>query len=184
MVATGSAGPRDLTGLECKTAVAKFLAKMKPAIAEAEAHGVTIAIQNHAMSLLNTPDSMRYLADLSPSPNLGIAFSPYHLPPDENLLAGLIEDIGPRLVHFYAWQHGQGSMQRMPKAQELEQMPGRGKLDFRPLLASLQKTAYTGAIEIFMQPVPCGDPILENTNRVTEEINHARDYLEQCLRSR
>jgi sugar phosphate isomerase/epimerase len=183
LVVTGSAGPRDLTGPECKKAVRQFIERMKPSVAEAESHGVTIAIENHPLSLLSTPDSLRYLVELSKSPYLGIAFAPSRLPQDEKLQGALIEDLGPRLVHFSAGQYGRGWAQRLPKAQELEQMPGRGNLNFRLILGSLRKVGYAGAVEIFMHPVPGGDPIMETTSQVTEEINHARYYLEQCLGS-
>jgi len=154
---------------------------MKPHVAVAEEHGVTIGIENHAGALLHTPDSLRYLAELSGSPNLGIAMAAYHLPQDEQLLARLIEDLGPKLVHFYAWQYGQGCMKKLPKAQELEQMPGRGKLDFRPLLKALKKIEYGGLTEIFMHPVPRGIPILPTAEEVTAEINRARAYLAGLL---
>jgi sugar phosphate isomerase/epimerase len=181
LVVTGSVGPRDLSGPECKQAIRQFVEKMKPHVADAERHGVTIAIENHARALVNTPDSLRYLADLSASPNLGIAFAPYHLPQDEKTLVGLIEDLGSRLVHFYAWQYGKGCMRKLPKPEELEQMPGRGKVDFQPLLAALKKIGYSGGVEIFMHPVPRGIPILKTTAEVSEEINRARRYLEHCL---
>jgi sugar phosphate isomerase/epimerase len=153
---------------------------MKPHVAEAEKHGITIAIENHVGALLSTPDSLRYFAELSASPNLGIALAPYHLPQDEKTLAGLIEDLAPRLSHFYAWQHGKGCMQKQPKPDELAQMPGRGPLDFRPLLAALAKIGYAGGVEIFMHPFPRGIPILATTAAVTDEINRARRYLERC----
>jgi sugar phosphate isomerase/epimerase len=177
LVVTGSGGPSEPSGAEARRAVARFIEQMKPHVAVAEECGVTIAIENHAQSLLHTPDSLRYLAELSPSPRLGIALAPYHLPQDEQLLAGLIADIGPRLVHFYAWQHGRGCMTKMPKADELQQMPGRGKLDFRPLLAALRKIDYQGWTEIFMHPTPRGIPILDTAAEVTTEINRARKYL-------
>jgi sugar phosphate isomerase/epimerase len=182
LIVTGSNGPKNLSGPECKAAVQQFLEKMKPHVAVAEQQGVTIAIENHANALIATPDSLRYLAELAKSPKLGIALAPYHLPQDEKLLARLIEDLGSKLVHFYAWQHGRGCMKKLPKAQELEQMPGRGKLDFKPLLAALKKINYRGWTEIFMHPVPRGIPILETTGQVTAEINRARQYLEGCLR--
>jgi sugar phosphate isomerase/epimerase len=160
--------------------VAAFVEQMKPHVAEAEKHGVTIAIENHMRALINTPDSLRYLAELSPSPHLGIALAPYHLPQDEKLLAGLIADLGPRLAVFYAWQYGKGCVQKMPKDDELQQLPGRGPLDFRPLLGALRKTGYAGPVEIFMHPVPRGIPILDTTAAVTAEINRARRYLENC----
>jgi sugar phosphate isomerase/epimerase len=181
LLVTGSVGPKDLSGPECKKAIAHFVETMKPHVADAEKHGVTIAIENHAQSLLSTPDSLRYLAELSGSPNLGIAFAPYHLPQDQKTLVGLIEDLGPRLVHFYAWEHGQGCMKKLPKPEEMEQLPGRGKLDFRPLAAALKKIDYRGAVEIFMHPVPRGIPILDTTGQITAEVNRARHYLDGCL---
>jgi sugar phosphate isomerase/epimerase len=89
--------------------------------------------------------------------------------------------LGPALVFFQAWQHGMGSAVKLPKEQELLQMPGRGPLDFTPLLAALKQIGYRGFTEIFMHPVPRGIPILETTEAVTAEINRARDYLERCL---
>ena len=181
LIVTGSHGPTGLSGAECKKAVGDFVEKMKPHVAAAEELGVTIAIENHANALVASPDSLRYLADVSPSPRLGIAFAPYHLPQDPDLLARLIEDLGPKLVHFYAWQEGRGCLKKMPKNEELEQMPGRGKLDFRPILAALTTIGYQGWTEIFMHPVPRGIPILDTAGQVTEEINRARRYLDNIV---
>jgi len=181
LVVTGSVGPKNVAGEEAKRAVKQFIEEMKPHVALAEELGITIGIENHANALVATPDSIRYLAELSPTPHLGIALAPYHLPQDADLLARLIEDIAPRLVHFYAWQHGQGCMAAQPKEQELEQMPGRGSLDFRPLLAALRKIGYRGWTQIFMHPFPRGIPILDTIDQVTAEVNRARQYLENCL---
>jgi len=182
LLISGSRGPRDVSGEEAKRAVQQFIDQMKPHVAAAEKLGVTIGIENHGHALLSTPDSLRYFAEFNRSRNLGVALAPYHLPQDAELLAKLIEDLGPTLVHFYAWQHGQGCMEKLPKAQELEQMPGRGKLDFKPLLAALKKTDYQGWTEIFMHPVPRGIPIMDTLKQVTAEINLARRYLEERLR--
>ena len=78
-----------------------------------------------------------------------------------NLVAQLIEDLGPGLALFYAWQHGMGCHEKLPKEQELMQMPGRGTLDFGPILSALKKIDYAGWTEIFMHPVPRGIPILD-----------------------
>ena len=182
LVISGSHGPRDVEGEEAKQAVKQFIDQMKPHVEVAEELGVTIGIENHASALLSTLDSLRYFAEFTPSPNLGVALAPYHLPQDVGVLAGLMEDLGPALAHFYAWQHGQGCMEKLLKAQELEQMPGRGSLDFKPLLAALEKINYQGWTEIFMHPVPRGIPIMDTLDEVTAEINLARRYLEGCLR--
>jgi len=178
---SGSHGPKNVAGAEAKAAVKRFVDEMKPHADAAEELGLVIGIENHANALIATPDSLRYFADMVASPGIGIALAPYHLPQDEKLLAGLIEDLGPALVHFYAWQHGQGCMEKLPKEQELEQMPGRGALDFTPLLAALKKIGYRGWTEIFMHPVPRGIPILPTAPEVTAEINRAREYLGKCL---
>jgi sugar phosphate isomerase/epimerase len=177
MLIAGSGGPKDLQGPELKAAVRKFVEKMKPHVAAAAELNLTIGIENHANSLIDSPDSIRWLGELSDSDHLGVALAPYHLPQDENLIAGLIEGLGPRLVHFYAWQHGMGCHKKLPKEQELLQMPGRGTLDFAPLMESLDKIQYAGWTEIFMHPVPRGIPILESVDEVTAEINHSRQYL-------
>ena len=82
---------------------------------------------------------------------------------------------------FYAWQHGMGCSKKLPKEQELLQMPGRGKLDFTPIVGALKQINYNGLTSIFMHPVPRGIPILPTAAQCTTEINHARAYLEKCL---
>ena len=181
LVVTGSRGPKNVAGQEARQAVKQFVEQMKPHIAVAEETGVTIGIENHANALIHTPDSLRYLAEFSPSPKLGIALAPYHLPQEAQLLARLIEDLGPRLVHFYAWQHGQGSHTKMPKAEEMQQMPGYGPLDFAPLMTALRKIDYRGLTEIFMHPFPRGIPILPTAAEVTAAVNRSRKYLAKCL---
>ncbi len=60
-------------------------------------------------------------------------------------------------------------------------MPGRGQLNFKPLLEALKSIQYSGYTEIFMHPVPRGIPILEPTSAVTNEINRARKYLSRQI---
>ena len=181
MIICSGKGPRNLKGQALKDAVRKFAEQMKPHVIQAEKHEIVIGIENHANNLIESPDSMRWLVELMDTRHLGIALAPYHLPQDAERIAGLIEDLGPRLVHFYAWQHGMGCHKKLPKEQELLQMPGRGELDFQPILAALRKIHYAGWTEIFMHPVPRGIPILPTAGQVTEEINRSSRYLDRCL---
>ena len=176
---TGGAGPKDRKGSELKQAVSEFCEKMKPHLAVAEETGVTIAIENHANNLIDSPDSLKWLAELAPSEKLGIALAPYHLPQDASQLADLIRTLGDSIQVFYAWQHGKGCMEKLPKDQELLQMPGRGALDFAPLMSALKEIQFNGWTEIFMHPVPRGIPIHATAAEVSAEINRARDYLAQ-----
>ena len=180
-IVTGGEGPPGLSGAELKSAVAGFVEKLKPHLAIAEETGVTIAIENHGGNIMQSPDAMKWLVELRPSRNLAIAMAPYHLPQDEALLSDLIRALGDGIAMFYAWQHGMGCHKKLPKEQELLQMPGRGSLDFTPLMGALRDIEYEGWTEIFMHPVPRGIPILDTSDEVTAEINRARAYVEQCL---
>jgi sugar phosphate isomerase/epimerase len=180
-IVCGGKGPVGLKGAELKAAVGRFVEQMKPHLAIAEETGVTIAIENHGNNLIDSPDSLKWLVELRSSEHLAVALAPYHLPQDEKLIGDLIRTLGDGIVMFYAWQHGMGCHEKLPKEQELLQMPGRGDLDFVPLVAALRDINYRGWTEIFMHPVPRGLPILESTPGVTAEINRSRDYLTQCL---
>ncbi len=173
----GGKGPTDLTGADLKAAVKTFAEQMRPHVEAAEQAGVTIGIENHGKNLIDPPDAMKWLVEFVPSKHLGIALAPYHLEQDPDLIAGLIRDLGERMVMFYAWQHGKGSG-KLAKEDELLQMPGRGALHFGPAMKVLKDTAYKGFVSIFMHPYPRGVPILPTAPGVTAEINRARRYLE------
>ncbi|MCH2182700.1 MAG: sugar phosphate isomerase/epimerase [Mariniblastus sp.] len=180
-IVTGGGGPAGLQGASLKEAVKGFVEKMKPHLELAAACDVTIAIENHANGLFESADSLKWLVDLRPNEQLGVALAPYHLPQDAQAIAALIGSLGSAIEVFYAWQHGDGCHQRLPKEQELLQLPGRGPLDFQPILEALKQIDYAGWTEIFMHPVPRGIPILESATLVTQEINRSRAYLQQLL---
>lgn len=96
-------------------------------------------------------------------------------------MAELISQLGNSIQMFYAWQHGMGCMKKLPKQQELLQMPGRGELDFAPLVRALKRIQYSGWTEIFMHPFPRGVPILDSVAEVTTEINRSRKYLDAIV---
>lgn len=180
VIVTGARGPVGLSGEELRTAVQRFIKELRPTIARAEENGVTIAVENHGSSLIESPDSLRWFAELAP-PGLGIAFAPYHLPQDAELLAGLIREVAHKITVFYMWQHGKGSLKPQPIEDELLQLPSRGPLDFRPLLRALRDNDYQGFSAIFMHPYPRGRCLRETVGATTAEILRARDYLERCL---
>ena len=183
MVICNTIGPRGLKGEPLKKAVKALAERLKPHVAAAEEIGVQIGIENHSGTIINSPESQLMLMDLLPSRQIGMALDGYHMPQDPRLIGKHIERLGERLVHFQAWEHGMGCSKKLPKAQELMQMPGRGPLDFGPIVAGLKKIKYRGRVEIFMHPVPRGIPILETTEKVTAEINRARAYLDKLART-
>ncbi|MBD06877.1 MAG: xylose isomerase [Gemmatimonadetes bacterium] len=178
LLVCGSKGPKGLAGDELRGAVAELAEALKPHIEAAAGHDVTIGIENHGNALIESPDSMKWLVEFTDSRHLGIALAPYHLPDDASMIAKLIEDLGQHLCLFYAWQHGMGCHEKLPKEQELLQLPGRGDLDFLPLVDALRKINFRGWTEIFMHPVPRGIPILDTASDVTAELERSRLYLE------
>jgi len=182
-IVTGSGGPKGLVGEELKQSLRQWAEKMKPHLEVAQECDVTIAIENHASSLLDSPDSIRWFQDFRPSERLAIAFAPYHLPQDEAMLSALIGDVLPSIEVFYAWQHGKGCMQAQPKEDEQLQLPGRGSLDFAPLLAQLKKGTYRRWTEVFMHPFPRGVPIAERLDQVTELLADSKAYVDQTWNS-
>ena len=186
MMVCGGSGPKGLKGDALKKAVKEFAEKMKPHVAVAEEHGVTIAIENHGNNLIDSPDSLKWLVEFRSSKKMKIAFAPYHLEGlgvDAQGFGKLIEQLGNNIAMYYAWQHGMGCSKKLPKEQELLQMPGRGDLDFAPSVAALKKIKYRGFTQIFMHPVPRGIPILPTAKETTAEINRGRAYLEKLLKS-
>lgn len=183
VIVTGGAGEwKGVSPDQLKANVKDFVEKMKPHAALAAEHGVTIGIENHINNLIDTPDSLRWLADgIRNVPGIGIALAPYHLPQETALLSDLIRHCDQKLTLFYAWEHGMGCMKPMPKEEELQQMPGRGKLDWKPLLSAMKDIRFTGPTEIFMHPTPRGIPILPTAAETTAEILRAKQHLDAIV---
>ncbi len=180
---TGGRGPKGLSGSELKAAVGKFIEEMKPHLAVAEETGVTIAIENHGNNLIESPDSLKYLAELRPSKHLAIAFAPYHLPQDEKLLSDLIRTLGDSIAMFYAWQYGMGCHVKLPRNRNFADAR-RSELDFEPLLCAAGRHQLPGLDGNLHAPSREAIPILEPTSAVTAEINRSRDYLTKHRRDR
>lgn len=177
LIVTGGAGNYNVPADQLKAQVKDFVEQLKPHAAKAAENGVTLAIENHGNNLIDSPDSLRWLVEMW-VPGMGIALAPYHLPQDPALIAQLIRDIGPKLSLFYGWEFGMGCHKPMPKEDELKQMPGRGTLDYKPIIAALAAINFAGPTEIMMHPTPRGFPILESAEKVTAEINRSREHLD------
>jgi sugar phosphate isomerase/epimerase len=181
-IVAGGAGDYKVPPEQLKLNVNAFVEKMKPHAALAAENGLTLGIENHINNLIDTPDSLRWLADdIRNIPGIGIAFAPYHLPQEEKLLSELITHIDQKMTLFYAWEYGKSCSKAMPKEDELQQMPGRGKLDWKPLLQALKAIKFNGPTEIFMHPTPRGIPILPTAAETTAEIVRGRDYLDSIV---
>jgi sugar phosphate isomerase/epimerase len=144
-----------------RKAIPDFLERLKPAVAAAEEHGVTLAIENHGASA----EAIRAFADAAPE-RVGVMLAPHHLPHDPKAIGDLVRALGRRMASIYLWQKGPGTAQ----------LPGVGKLDFVPIVAALKETRYEGWCEIFMH-----GKVADTVEAVTETVVRARRYIEECL---
>ncbi|MDZ4404799.1 sugar phosphate isomerase/epimerase [Prosthecobacter sp.] len=183
-IVTGGKGEYKVPAEQLKANVKDFVEKMKPHAALAAENGVEIGIENHVNNLIDTPDSLHWLADFTRDiAGIGIALAPAHLPQEPALLAAMVRHIGEKLTLFYAWERGLGFSKVMPKEEELQQMPGRGPLDYKPIVAALKEIQFTGPTEIFMHPTPRGIPIMPTVAETTAEIVRAKNHLDAIVAS-
>jgi sugar phosphate isomerase/epimerase len=179
---SGRLGDPDPVGAEAKRQVKAFFEKLKPHYELAEELGVTMAIENHKNSMLSSPDSIRYVKDLNPSKNVGIAFAPHHLHDAIGEIPKLISHLGKEMIPFFYFQeHHPSSKKKMGREEERKQLPGYGTLDYLPILKSLKEIGFNGLSEIFMHPVPRGIPVMPTADEINELIKSSRGYLSKCL---
>ncbi|MGI9240038.1 MAG: sugar phosphate isomerase/epimerase family protein [Verrucomicrobiales bacterium] len=178
----GATGPKDPRGDAARSAVKGFLEKIQGHADAAGEHGLTIAIENHSGQILSHPDSIRYFAEFNRHPALGIAFAPHHLHADLGEIPGLIKELGRRNLPFiYFQEYGIGAHKKVEKKVELAQLPGRGTLDYVPILQALRDIDFAGLAEIFMHPTPRGVPILGSASDITGAVNESRKFIDRCL---
>ncbi len=182
-IVVNAKGKTKLVGAELKQAIAEFVEQFKPVLDLAGESDIDIAVENHSMNIIATPDSIKWLRELCPHPRLKFALAPYHLEQNPLLINELIRFLQGSIAIFYAWQHGAGAMEKQSKEKELLQLPGKGTLDFQSIVKSLVDTKFNGWTEIFMHSFPRGLAVHDTTDAVTQEINLARKYLESLIPS-
>jgi sugar phosphate isomerase/epimerase len=182
LIVTGANGPKNVAGAEARAGMIAFLEEMKPHADAAAQHGITIAIENHVDTLLHTPDSIRCWAELNKHPALGMAFAPHHLHEHVDEMPKLIHDLGAANLPFiYFQEYGIGGKKKVAKEIELQQLPGLGTLDYRPILRALREVGFHGWAEIFMHPTPRGVPILPTAAEITSTLKESRAHIEKLL---
>lgn len=181
-IVCGSMGPTNLSGEELKSAVQYFVEKMKPHADFAAEHGLKIAIQNQSKQILSDPEGLFYFAEFNKHPALGIALAPHHLRDHVDMLPELILTLGDEnLPLVYFQEYGDGAHYQLSKSNELEQLPGRGSLDFAMIVRALKYIDFSGVAEIAMHTTPRGLPILDSAEDITEIFNESRIYIDTCI---
>lgn len=136
---TASAKP-DIT-------VPRYLEEIDPVIRHAESLGVTLAIENHSATVIDSIQSMRTLLDLERSPALGVALSPIHLFNRSESTAEAIQALGHRVALCYAWDWGAKGLANWKDP--TRQFLGTGNIDHRPIFEALHATGHRYPVQLF-----------------------------------
>jgi len=113
----------------------------------AHACSVTILLEplnRYECDYLNTVADVLNVAEEVGAPNLKLLADTFHMNIEETDIAAALAAAGPRLGHVHL-------------ADSNRQAPGRGHLDFAPVLASLARSGYRGFLSFEILPVP--DPL-------------------------
>lgn len=178
----GATTPGGLSGAEARQAVAEFLEKIKPHADAAGERGLVIAVENHSSQIFEHPDAIRCFAELNRHEALGMAFAPHHLKDHIREIPVLLLELGKANLPFiYFQEYGIGAKEKVEKSLELQQLPGRGTLDYTMIVRALKEIDFDGYAEIFMHPTPRGVPVLDTVEEISELINESRIFVDQCL---
>jgi sugar phosphate isomerase/epimerase len=141
---SGRLGPDEAQRSQRRAAALDALAEL---CRYAHACSVTILLEplnRYECDYLNTVADVLNVAEEIGAPNLKLLADTFHMNIEETDIAAALAAAGPRLGHVHL-------------ADSNRQAPGRGHLDFAPVLASLARSGYRGFLSFEILPVP--DPL-------------------------
>lgn len=113
----------------------------------AEGAGVRLALEplnRYETTLVNTvQEGLDLIAEVG-APNLGLLLDTFHMNIEEPSIEGSIAACGPHILHFHL-------------ADSNRHYPGAGHLDFRSIVAALERTGYSGWLSGEFMPLPDAD---------------------------
>lgn len=125
--------------------------------AYAQAKGVTIALEPHVGSIIDTPQKMVELITLVGLPNVKVNFDISHF----NVMGYSIEESVSALASHTVHTHVKDEIGRAPDHQFL--IPGEGVFNYVAYLRSMQRHGYVGYISaevsVMVQRRPAYDPL-------------------------
>lgn len=127
-----------------------------------ESMGVRYALEPHPFRWVRNAASMMRLVDHVRSPALGMNFDPSHLFPSGEISEQVVYELGDRLFHAH-FSDNDG----MTNA---HWRPGKGKIDWRAVLAAMQDIGFDGVISIELEDVP--GTARDNEGRATSAFDH------------
>jgi sugar phosphate isomerase/epimerase len=135
-----------------------------------EAANMKFALEPHPYRWMRNAASMMRLIDHVNSPALGMNMDPSHLFPMGEMPQVVVYEVGNRIFHTH-FSDNDGTS-------NAHWRPGKGKIDWKGVLAALQAVGYDGVISIELEDVPgTGNRDQSSTPVLDRETMLAKDYL-------
>lgn len=126
--------------------VETFAEQLRPLVREAADHGVTIGVENHVDSCLESTESMVHFLDHLPDDGVGITLAPSHLYRTGHSISDAIRTLDEQVAFFYARDWGP---ETDPEEDPADQFVGNGVLDFHEMIRALNDINYDRPINTF-----------------------------------
>lgn len=140
---------------------ARLLERLRQVLDYAAPRGVTIAIEPHVFTILESPTTTKEIIDEIDSPYLRVQFDISHF----DVLGYTIEETVPILAPLAVHTHVKDQRGRAPDHQFLT--PGEGDFDYVRYLRAMRQAGYdgfiTGEVSVMVQRLPGYDPLAATT---------------------
>jgi inosose dehydratase len=140
---------------------ARLVERLREVLDYAAPRGVTIAIEPHVFTILESPFTTKQIVDEIDSPWLRVQFDISHF----DILGYTIEETVPVMAPLAAHTHVKDQRGRSPDHEFL--IPGEGPFDYVRYLNAMLKAGYdgfiTGEVSMMVQRRPAYDPLAAAT---------------------
>lgn len=157
-------------GLDWRQNWADYVETLQRCCAICEDAGVRYALEPHPYRWMRNAASMMRLIDQVGSPALGMNFDPSHLFPMGEMVEMVVYEVGDRVFHTH-FSDNDGTS-------NAHWRPGKGKINWRGVLAALQEVGYDGVLSIELEDVPgVARHNQASTPALDREVTLSREYL-------
>ncbi len=140
---------------------ARLIERLDGVVRYATARGVTVAIEPHVFTVLESPLTTKDIIDAIDSPFLRVQFDISHF----DVLGFSIEETVPVLAPLAVHTHVKDQRGRAPDHEFL--IPGEGSFDYVRYLRAMREAGYdgfiTGEVSVMVQRRPNYDPLAATT---------------------
>jgi len=140
---------------------ARLIERLDGVVRYATARGVTVAIEPHVFTVLESPLTTKDIIDAIDSPFLRVQFDISHF----DVLGFSIEETVPVLAPLAVHTHVKDQRGRAPDHEFL--IPGEGSFDYVRYLRAMREAGYdgfiTGEVSVMVQRRPTYDPLAATT---------------------